>query len=210
MSMRSLLTRSLFAVSLIASYSLLAQTAAETTAPDVPKTLEQAAAQRARAEQMRQDADSRYAADEKACYKKFLVNDCLDKAKKARTPVILEARKLDSVARDFQREAKRADAAAKEAKRLADLPVREVQQTERAAAHRAEEEAKVAERERKNAAKTQKTAVGRQKTADEQAKREIKNEKRAKKDADRAARKAKEAAKEEAKAAARATSAAPY
>ncbi len=205
----SFLTRSFLVVLLIASYPLHAQTPAEAALPDVPQTLEQADAQRTRAAQMRKDADSRYAAEERACYKKILVNDCLDRAKKTRTPVMLEARKLDSAARDFQREAKRADVAAKEAKRLADLPVRDVQQKERASTYRAEENAKVAEREKKKAAKAQKAAEGRQKTADEQARREIRNEKRAKQDADRAARKAKEAAKEDAKAAARATPASP-
>lgn len=209
MSICRLLIRSFLIVLLIACYPLRAQTLSATEAPEAPKTLEQAAAQRARAEQMRKDADSRFAAEEKACYKKILVNDCLDKAKKARTPKILEARKLDSAARDFQREARRADAKAKEAKRLADLPAREIQMKERSASYRADEQAKLAEREKKIAAKAEKAAQGRQKAAEEQARRVAKNEKRAKKDAERAAKKAKEAAKEEAKAAARATPTTP-
>ena len=53
--------------------------------PDVPQTLEQAAAQRQRASAMRAEAERRHLADQDRCYTKFLVNDCLAAAKKRYT-----------------------------------------------------------------------------------------------------------------------------
>ncbi len=195
MYIRSLLIHSLSAVSLLASPALWAQA----PAPDVPQTLEQAAAQRARASQMVDEADKRYADEQAACYKKFLVNDCLVGARKRHTDAVIESRNLDAPAREFEREAKRADVEAKEAKRAADLPVRDADQKEQAEIFRADEAAKATEREKKIAAKAQKAAEGRKKTAEEQAKRLAKQQKRTKEDAERASKKAEEAAKAAAK-----------
>ena len=186
------LTRPLWAASLLLSSTLHAQSAL--TVP-TPHTLEEANAQRARAEQMRDAAERDFLVEQDACYDKFLVNSCLDDAKKRRTQTLIDARKLDIPARDFQREAKRADVEAKEQKRDDDAPRRAAEQAQQAADFRAEEAAKAAERERKIADKERQAAEGRQKTAAEQAEREKKEQQRAKRDADLAAKKAKEAAK---------------
>lgn len=166
---------------------------------EIPQTLEQAADQRARAKQLVAESDARYAAEQQACYSKFLVNSCLDEARKRHTQALIDARNLDIPARDFQREAKRADVEAKEAQRAADRPLREAEQQAQGESYRAEEAAKAAEREKKIAAKAQKAAEGRQKTAAEQARRQAKQEQRAKDDAARAAKKADEAARKAAK-----------
>ncbi len=86
-------------------------------APAVPQptTLEEAAAQRQQAEQMRTEAEERFVREQSACYKKFLVNDCLEDAKKQRTQSMIEARKLEVPARDFEREAHRAEVEGKAA-----------------------------------------------------------------------------------------------
>lgn len=63
-------------------------------APAVPQptTLEAAAAQRQEADRMRKSAEDLFAAEQAACYKKFLVNDCLEDAKKRRTQSMIDAR----------------------------------------------------------------------------------------------------------------------
>lgn len=203
--LRSILYRALVGIaSLSLSPVLWAQASTSAATVPTPQTLEQADAQRERSKAMRNEAEQRYAAEQTACYKKFLVNSCLDDAKKRYTQSILEARKLDIPAREFQREAKRTDVAAKEAQRAADLPRREAEQREQAEEYRATEAAKAAAREKKIADKSVKAAEGRRKREAEQAKRQAKQEERAKKDAKRAAKKAHEAAKAEAKAAAEA------
>ena len=95
-------------------------------APPVPKTLEEADAQRARASEMRSQAEKTLAAEQAACYQKFLVNSCLDDAKKKYTRTSIEARELDQPARDFQRDAKRKEVEAKEQKRAADNAQRDL------------------------------------------------------------------------------------
>lgn len=209
------------AAALLAGSLLLSTTLRAQVAPTVPtpQTLEEANAQRARAEQMRDAAERNFLVEQDACYDKFQVNSCLDDAKKRRTRTLIDARNLDIPARDFQREAKRADVEAKEQKRDDDAPRRAAKQQQQAADYRAEEAAKAAKREKKiadkaaqaakgrqNAAadqarqreserkiadKERQAAEGRKKTAAEQADREKKELQRA----ERAAKKAKEAAK---------------
>ena len=179
----------LFLLILIISPSLWAQT--PDTRPvehEPPQTLEQASAMRQRAKQMNNEADAAYASEQEECYKKFLVNRCLDAAKKRRTQTTIEARKLDSAGRDFQREAKRAEVEAEETRRTADLATRSTEQKAQAETYRTEEAAKVSAREQKIAKKAQQAEAGRKKTAAEQAKRQAKEEKRAKREAERAAK----------------------
>ena len=164
----------LMAITLLFSIPAWAQAPA-TAAPEGPRTLEEAAALRARAEQMREDAGKTFAAEQTACYQKFLASKCLDEAKKRRTQAEIEARKIDNQGRIFQREAKRAEVEANDAKRAAEA----------------------AEQERQ-------AADGRRKAAEEQAERAARDAQRQKRDAERAAKKARENAQREAKAAARA------
>jgi hypothetical protein len=175
---------------------------AQTPAPEKPQTLEQAIAQEQRASAMRKAAAEQHLDDQAACYKLFQVSSCLDKAKKRYTQAIIDARNVEIPAREFQREAKRADVEAKEAQRAADAPRREAEQKDQAATFRANEALKAAEREKKIADKTRQAAEGRQKTASEQAERKARDQERAENDAKRAARKASAEAKADAEAAA--------
>ena len=140
-------------------------------APPVPRTLEEADAQRARASEMRSTAEKTLAAEQAACYQKFLVNSCLE-------------------------DAKRTDVEAKEKQRAIDNAQRATDQQQQAADYRNKEAERAAERERKKAAKAEKAAAGRAKRAEKEAQRQKKNEERARRDAQRAERKAQREAKE--------------
>ena len=166
-------------------------------APAVPQptTLEAAAAQRQEADRMRKSAEDLFAAEQAACYKKFLVNDCLEDAKKRRTQSMIDARNLEAPARDFEREAHRTEVEGKAAQRAAGMPQRELEQKAQGDAFRAEEATRAAEREKKLADKEAQAAKGRQKAAEEQAKRKAKLEKRRKKIEESAAKRAREEAK---------------
>ncbi len=159
--------------------------------PDVPQSPAEAQAQRARAASLRDDAERQYKSDQDGCYSKVLVNDCLATAKKRYTEKIVAARQLDQPARDFEREARRQEAAAKEAQRALDQPLREQRQQEQTATYRAEQATKAAEREQKLADKARQAEQGRQRRAAEEAKREQKREQRMRRDAEREAKKAK-------------------
>ena len=187
---------------LVAALTTLAAPAlvrAQTAPAPVPQTIEEADAQRARAEQMRRDAEQRYVDEQQLCYAKFLVNDCLDAAKKKRTAAQIEARELDLPAREFQRAARRAEVDAKEQKRADEAPQRAAEQEQQAEEFRATEARRAAEREQKIADKARQAEEGRKKTAEEDARRAQKQAERAKRDAEleakRAAREAEQAAK---------------
>lgn len=193
MPIRSLSFRLVAAALFLISPALQAQEPApEATASPMPQTLEQAAAQRALATEMRNTADKRLAEEQAACYKKILVNSCLDDAKKSHTQAMIDARKVDNPARDFQREAHRAEVEARAAQRAADAPGRTAEQQAQGERYRAEQAAKDAEREKKLAEREQKAAEGRQRLAEEQAQRQERLAARAKKDAERAARRLKD------------------
>ena len=157
-----------------------------------PASLEEAHALRARAEVLRGEAGQRHLLEQDACYKKFLVYDCLDDVKKRYTAAMLQARSLDQAGRDFEREAQRQAVDAKEAARAAESPQRDAAQQSQSERYHAEEAGKAAERERKLADKARQAEEGRRKTAAEQAARRQKLEQRAKEDAERAARKSAE------------------
>lgn len=180
------------AVGLIFTQTACAQ-APEATVAAAPMSLEEARAQRARADVLKTEAQKRYATEQDACYKKFLVNDCLEKAKASFTESMTKARDLDKVGRDVEREAHRREVEANEARRAVEQPQREAEQQAQAERYRAEEAAKAAERERKLADKAKQAEEGRRKSAAEQAARREKLDKRAKEDAERAAKKAAEA-----------------
>lgn len=187
---------------LLSGLSLNVLAAEPSPAVPQPTTLEEAAAQRKAADQMREAAEARFAEEEAACYKKFLVNDCLVDAKKRRTQSMIDARNLEAPARDFEREAHRTEVEGKAAQRAAGMPQRELEQKAQGDAFRAEEATRAAEREKKLADKEAQAAKGRQKAAEEQAKRKAKLEKRRKKIEESAAKRAREEAKAAEKAAA--------
>lgn len=156
--------------------------------PGAPQTLEEAKAMRAKADTMRTEAEQRHETERNACYSKFLVNDCLESARKNRTRALLEARDIEKVARDFEREAHRQEVDAREAGRAAEAAQREAGQQAQGERYREEEAKKATERERKLAEKEKQAAEGRRRSEAEQAARQAKLEKRAQDDARRAAR----------------------
>jgi len=184
--------RSLLVISVIFVQSAWAQTA--DPAAQQPLSLEEAQALRVRAEILKSEAEKRYEVDKAACYQKFLVNDCLDAARKTYTKSLVEARELDKVGRDVEREAHRKEVEAKEAARAAEAPQRAAEQEAQVGRYRAEEAEKAAERQHKLADKAKQAEEGRRKTAAEQAARQEKLAKRAREDAERAAKKAAAAA----------------
>jgi hypothetical protein len=167
---------------------------AETETPAVPqpKTIEEADAQRERASKMRSAAKKRYERESAACYEKFLVNDCLDGAKKRRTQTMIEARTLDAPAREFQQNAKRADAAAKAKQREVERIAREAEHEKQAADFHAKEASEAQQREAKIGEKESKTREARQKSAREASKRQARQKSREKREAKRAEKKARE------------------
>jgi hypothetical protein len=168
-----------------------AQTPEPTALPVM--SLEEAHALRVRAEAMKSEAQERYANEQNACYKKFLVNDCLESAKTRQMESMLKARELDQTGREVERAAHRRAVEAKEAAHAAELSPREAEQQAQAERYRSAEAGKAAERERKLADKARQAEEGRRRTAAEQGARRQKLEQRAKEDAERAAKKAAEA-----------------
>ena len=59
----------------------------------------------------RAQAEARYKADEKACYGKFAVNDCLNDARKQRRAVLADLRRQEVVLNDVERKRKAAERA---------------------------------------------------------------------------------------------------
>jgi hypothetical protein len=182
-----MLIRSALAAILLFGSSAWAQT---TTASDGPQTAEQAAAQRVQIDTLRIQAERRYAEEQNACYRQFLVSDCLAAAKKIHSRTLIEARTLEKGVRDFERAEHRRTVEAKEAARAAELAERDAEQPAQTQHYRAEEARKAAEREHRLADKERQAVEGRKKTEAAQAARQERLAKRAKQDADRAAKKA--------------------
>lgn len=168
-----------------------------------PRTLEEADAQRDRATALREAADVRFAEEEQACYKKFLANKCVEEARARHIQAVIDARKLDIPAREFQREARRAEVDGKTAKRIAEQPARDAERQQQIEDFHTETSTKAAERKAKLAEKAQLAEEGRRKRAQERADYEERKKDWARKDAERAARKANAAAKADEEAAAR-------
>ncbi len=158
----------------------------------LPEALEEARVQRTRAEVLKADAQQRYGVEQEECYRRVLVNDCLEAAKKNHTDAMLKARELDQAGRDVERAAHRHEVEAQEATRAADGQQRAIEQQAQVGQYRAEEVKKAAERERKLADKARQAAEGQRKSAAEQAARREKLAQRAKDDAERTAKKSAE------------------
>lgn len=152
-------------------------------------------------------AEAALKAENEVCYKKFLVSDCLDAAKRKHTAAMRAAKNKELEAGELERDVKRRDVAADDARRAAEAPAKEAKQKAQAESYRAEEAAKAQARAEKQAKKEQKAAEGRRKHAEEQAKRQKKLEKHAAKEA-KAVEKRKKREAEEAERAARKAAAA--
>jgi colicin import membrane protein len=167
----------------------------------VLRTPGQAEAQREQADAIRKQAQQRYAEEEAACQQKILVNACLDEAKERHTKALMEARRIDNPAKEFQREFRRGEVEAEKKRQAAERANREANQQEQAKRYRAGIAAEAAEREQRWQNKEIKAGENREKLADKQAKRRLKEEKRAKRQAGQIEKNAKKRAKAEKKAA---------
>ena len=136
-------------LSLLVVGSALAQQAAP---PDERATrLDHAQRLHDQAAAIRSEADRAHASAVTECWKKFLVNACLQEADKAQREQQVKAREIDKEAREIEREVKRQDVAEHEARRVAEAPERAAAAAARAEKNRREAEAAQDEVRRKQA-----------------------------------------------------------
>jgi hypothetical protein len=192
----------LLLMSLMASSPLLAQK--EDSPLSVPRTLEQAEAQLQKADTLRMEAKKHHTEEEAACYQKILVSACLDEAKERYLNTLIEARKLEAHAREFQRASRRSEVTAEKDQRAAEQSARKAGQQKRTERYRTDESAKTVEREQKQLDKERKAEENKKKLDEKQAKRQLKEKKRLKKQAERIEKTGRERARAEEKAADRA------
>ncbi len=183
--MRPLLTALLF-------LSLTPAFAAESQAPLTPaerqEKLDRVKALRDQSAQIEREADARYKEAQTECWKKFLVSDCLAERKKEHTAAIRDSKNKSIEAGDLEREVKRRDLEAKEAKKAAEAPGKAAEQEARSGQYRAEEAAKASARSSKVSEKQKQAAEGRKKRAAEEEARQRRNEERARRDAEQEAK----------------------
>ncbi|MDD5248047.1 MAG: hypothetical protein PHY45_03625 [Rhodocyclaceae bacterium] len=77
-----------------------------------------------KAEIMRQEAETAFAAENKACWEKFLVSSCQDQAKKTKTQRLGDAHRVDQEAREIDRNLRKRNFAEHEAKMKEEAPQR--------------------------------------------------------------------------------------
>jgi colicin import membrane protein len=107
---------------------------------------EQLAEARARIAADRSQVEARFAAEEKACYGKFAVNDCLSEAQKRRREATADLRRQENILTETQRKRRSAE-------RLRELEQRSAEQKESAAQHASKALAEQKEREKRAAEK---------------------------------------------------------
>lgn len=98
--------------------------------------LERARSLREEASAKRQEADQRFAAENDACWKKFLVTSCMDDAKMRRVERVKEARKVEQEARNIEHDVREREVAMREARWGIDNPRREAEAAARAERNR--------------------------------------------------------------------------
>ena len=77
--------------------------------PVLAQTEPAVAAERARIAAERSQADTRFAAQEKACYRKFAVNDCLQAARSQRREVLSDLRRQELSLNEAERKGRAAE-----------------------------------------------------------------------------------------------------
>ncbi|MDO8932328.1 MAG: hypothetical protein Q7U97_08045 [Rhodocyclaceae bacterium] len=77
-----------------------------------------------KADALRAEAEELVATANKACWEKFLVNRCIDNAKKERQEKLVTVRALEKEARDIERSLRKRNFAEHEAKMAAEAPQR--------------------------------------------------------------------------------------
>lgn len=160
----------------------LAQTAAEPL-PDLAR----ADRLKVDAEQIRKVAEERYLDEEIACYERFLVNRCIDKARERRVVEIRRAREMDVEAGRIELAERNRRYAERKAEEAANAPAKALERSEQEARNRAESEARLKELAEKDAARIQREQEGKLRAQQE-------TEARQRHDAAEAVRRKKEAA----------------
>ncbi len=123
-------------------------------AADWAKRSAQASELNRQARALRDTAEQRYLEQEKGCYAKFMVNNCLDAAKKERIPKVNEARRLEIEAKQIEREVRQEQFVDRDQRNAVELREREAslpQREEKAAAASEKHEAEVEANSRKKA-----------------------------------------------------------
>lgn len=96
---------------------------------------------KARASALNEEAERVFKETETACYKKFLVSDCLDQAREAHRNSLREARAVESKGKTLERELKMRDFATHRVKLEEDAKRKDAEAAERAEKNRLAQEA---------------------------------------------------------------------
>lgn len=99
-----------------------AQDAAPLSSEEKQLLQDRAKALRDKASLMRQDAELRLAADNKACWDKILVSKCQDEAKAAKIETLAAARRLEQEAREIEHKLRSRNVAEHETHMAAEAP----------------------------------------------------------------------------------------
>lgn len=131
--------------------------------------LERAAALKSEGARRRAEADRVYAETERACYRKFLVNQCRDQAKHARIPEIEAARQLEQSGKQLELEVRREQHADRDARQAAEAPVRAAEHAQRQAETARQRDEREAERAARLADKERQAEEGARRRAEREA-----------------------------------------
>ncbi|HEX8986502.1 MAG TPA: hypothetical protein VF816_00960 [Rhodocyclaceae bacterium] len=117
---------------------------------DEKRTLEdRAKSLHEKADKMRQDAEANFAAENNACWQKFLVSSCQKDAKKAKTARMMEASAVEREAREIDRSLRKSNFAEQQTKKAEEAPQRAADAAEQAEKNRKEREEAMARVEKK-------------------------------------------------------------
>jgi hypothetical protein len=150
----SLFRAALAAASLFCALPALAQQAAPRSDAERMQAREEIAALRQQARQLRAEAYEQFGVAEKQCLQKFLANDCIDQARRARNDTERQAKELEKKAEKGERDLKTELRAIKAAQREEKARSQEQAAAKRAAQTRLDAE-KNTQRQEKQRAKQQ-------------------------------------------------------
>lgn len=150
-------------------------------------TPENAPAARARAKELRDTAQKRFAADKADCNTRVMAIGCLSAAQERRAESVREAEALQKEAARVEREARQAKVTDKEARRAAEEPADRARDQAAVTRFRESEAQRAAERERRAAEERGTLESRRAQVAAEQAAKQRKAEEHRREDAARAA-----------------------
>lgn len=116
---------------------------------------------KAEAEGARNAAETQFLADQKACWKKILVTDCIEAARRRRIEAIQKTRALDLEANTLQLEINNRDLATREARKREEAPQKAAEQAAQIEQYRAEQAKATADRQLHLQEKQREEAKGR-------------------------------------------------